>query len=71
MLHPPKRHVILKFFPENKLLYFSKRPLCAGTARKKWLKEILSVMHLQSTNIVVVVDAVSTLLSAVLKAVQL
>ena len=71
MLHPPKRHVILKFFPENKLFYFSKRLLRAGTERKKWLKEILSVMHLQSINIVVVVDAVSILLSVVLEAVQL
>ena len=29
MLHPPKQHVVLKVFPENKLFHFSKRALRA------------------------------------------
>ena len=36
MLHLPKRHVVLKVFPENKLFHFSKKVL-----RNKWLKEAL------------------------------
>ena len=34
-------HVILKVFIENKLSCFSKRALCGGAARSKWLKEAL------------------------------
>ena len=42
MLHtPPKRHVVLKVFTENMLIFFSKRVLRAATARNKWLKEAL------------------------------
>ena len=44
MLNSPKRNVILMALTENKLFYFSKRALRAGTARNKWLKEALS-MH--------------------------
>ena len=42
MLHPPKRHVVLKVFTQNMLIYFSKRAPRAGTARNKWLKEALA-----------------------------
>ena len=35
ILHPSKRHSVLKVFTENKMLYFSKRALCAGTASNK------------------------------------
>ena len=35
MLHPTKRHVVLR---ENRVFYFSKSALGAGTARNKWLK---------------------------------
>ena len=31
-------------FSENKLFHFSKRDLCADTARNKWLKESLQVI---------------------------
>ena len=37
-LHPPKQHVFLEFSVENKAFYFTKRALCADTARNKWLK---------------------------------
>ena len=35
MLIPPKRHVVLKVLTENKVFYFSKKALCAGTACNK------------------------------------
>ena len=35
MLHPTKRHVVLR---ENRVFYFSKSALGVGTARNKWLK---------------------------------
>ena len=41
MLHTPKRHAVYKIFTENKLFYFSKRALRAGTECNKWLKEVL------------------------------
>ena len=37
-LHLPKRHVFLEVLVEKKAFCFSKRALCAGTARNKWLK---------------------------------
>ena len=36
-----KRRVFLEFLVENKVFHFSKGAFCAGTARKKWLKEAL------------------------------
>ena len=45
MLHPPKRHAVLKVFTENKLFYFSKRTSRADTARNKWLKEALKTLE--------------------------
>ena len=38
MLHPPKRHVCLKFSVEKKTFYFSKRVLRRGTARSVLVK---------------------------------
>ena len=38
MLHPPKRHVCLKFSVEKKAFYFSKRVLRRGTARSVLVK---------------------------------
>ena len=43
MLNPPKRNVVSMVFTENKLFYFSKRALRAGTVRNKWVKEALSI----------------------------
>lgn len=42
MVHsPPTRYVVLKAFTENKIVYISKRPLGAGSARNMWLKQTL------------------------------
>ena len=38
ILHPTKQHVGLKVLTENKVFYFSKKALRAGTAPNKWLK---------------------------------
>ena len=43
MLNPPIRNIALMGFTENKLFYFSKRALRAGSARNKWLKEALNM----------------------------
>ena len=41
-LHPPKRHMFLKFLVEKKRFHFSKRALLADTAHNNWLKEALA-----------------------------
>ena len=39
MLHSPKQHIVLKVLTENKVFYFSKRPLHVRTARNICLKK--------------------------------
>ena len=41
---PPKQHVVLEFFVENKAVHFSKRALCAGNACNKWIKKALKTI---------------------------
>ena len=59
MLNLPKPNVVLMVFTENKLFHFSKKALCAGTARSKWLKEALKVFG----NIVFTINSLNEVFS--------
>ena len=47
-LHPSKRHMLLEFLVKNKVFYFLKRALRAGTTHSKWLKTLYTqdICHL-------------------------
>ena len=47
MLLLPKQHVFLEILVEKKAFYFSKKPLCAGTAPNKSLKKAPAVTLLR------------------------